>query len=210
MSVSATAPQQITAKLTLADNATFNIAAGSSLAISAGGIGESGGSHSLTKTGAGLLTIGAAGSYSGGTTVANGTLTLTSSGTIGAGPLEVDGQGGNTSLVDLQNSQAVAGLSGTVSGGGSARVNVAAGTSLTVNPASGSSTYGGKLDLVTGAPGGKLIKSGAGTQVLTAAPILESGSSLEIDAGTLRVAATTGTASVGSGVTATFRRRRHA
>ena len=202
ISVSATAPQQITASLTLADNTTFNIATGSSLAIGAGNVRESGGSRSLTKTGAGALTIDTPSSYSGGTIVGNGTLTLTGAGTIGAGPLEVDGLGGNTSLVNLQNSQAVAGLSGTASGGGSARVDVAAGTSLTVSPASGSSTYGGTLDLVTGASGGKLIESGAGTQVLTTAPILETGSSLQISGGTLRIAATTGAAGVGSGVTA--------
>ena len=196
----------IFANLTLADNATFNVAPGNTLLISQSGgsasIAESGGSHGITLTGGGDLTIDRASSYSGTTRVSNGTLTVTATGVIGAGPLEIDGLGGNTSLADLQNSQAVASLSGTVSASGSARVNVAAGTSLTVSPAAGSSTYGGTLDLVTGAPGGKLIKSGAGTQVLSTAPILESGSSLEVSGGTLRIAATTGAASVGGNVTA--------
>ncbi len=92
--VTANSPQKIFANVTLADNATFNIATGSSLLMSVGSIGESG-SHSLTKIGGGILTLDLANSYSGGTIVSNGTLTVTGTGSIGTGGLEVDGADGN-------------------------------------------------------------------------------------------------------------------
>ena len=201
----------IYANLTLADNATFDVAAGNSLVLSVSGAGPAAtigdtGSHSLTKTGPGILTIDRTSTYGGGTIVSDGTLNVTATGSIGsAGPLEVDGLGGNNSVVNLLNtgaSQSVAGLSGSVSGGGTARVSVAANATLTVNQASGTSTFGGTVALAAGSPGAALAKSGGGTQVLTAAPQLGAGSQLAVSEGTLRIAATSGTVSVGTGVTA--------
>ncbi len=105
----------IYAQLILADNATFNVAAGNTLNVSVNGgpttISESGGSHSLTKSGLGTLIVDRASSYTGGTTANNGILTVTAGGSsIGSGPLEVDGPGGNVTTVNLNSSQSVAGL----------------------------------------------------------------------------------------------------
>ncbi|HEV2969271.1 MAG TPA: autotransporter-associated beta strand repeat-containing protein [Pirellulales bacterium] len=200
-----TAPQTIFANLTLAENTSFNTATNTSLLVSVGSIGESGGSHSLTKTGAGLLTIDTPSSYSGGTIVSQGTLTVTGTGSIGTGLLEVDGLAGNVSVVNLQNSQTVTALSGSVSGaGGAATVNVIAGQTLTANQASGSATFAGSVALAAGgspASGAALVKSGGGTEILTAAPQLGNNTALNVSGGTLRINVASGSASVGSGVT---------
>jgi fibronectin-binding autotransporter adhesin len=199
-----TAPQTVFTNLTLAENTTFTTATNTSLLVSVGSIGESG-SHSLTKAGAGLLTIDTPSSYSGGTIVSQGTLTVTGTGSIGTGSLEVDGLAGNVSVVNLQNSQTVTALSGSVSGAaGAATVNVIAGQTLTVNQASGSATFAGSLALAAGgspATGGALVKSGGGTEILTAAPQLGNGTALNVNGGTLRINVASGSASVGSGVT---------
>ena len=201
----------IYADLTLADNTTINVAAGNALVLSSSGgpaaLGESGGSHSLGKTGAGSLTIDRSGTYTGGTFVTNGAVTVSASGAIGSGPLEVDGASGNASSITFLNMsvpQSVAGLTGTVSGG-TARVSVTNGATLSVNQASGTATFAGTLALGSGAgvnTGGTLTKSGSGSQVLTAPPQLGNGAVLNVSDGTLKVAAGSGTVSVGTNVTA--------
>ena len=201
----------IYANLTLADNTTIDVAAGNTLLLSTSGgpttLGESGGSHSLSKTGAGSLTIDRSGTYTGGTFVTNGTVTVSASGAIGSGPLEVDGAAGNAAEIDFLNTtttQSVAGLSGTVSGG-TARVSVVNGATLSVNQASGTATFAGTLALGSGGGvgnGGTFTKTGDGSEVLTAAPQLGNGAVLNVDAGALKIAATSGTASVGTSVTA--------
>ena len=205
VAVTADVQQKIFANLTLADNTTFTIAPSSSLLVSVGNIGESGGSRSLTLVGGGGLTIDTPSSYSGGTDIANGTLTLTGTGTIGSGALAVDGSGGKVSLLDLQNNQTVTALTGSASGGGSSRVKVAAGKTLTVNQTSGTPTiYSGTIALASGAGNSSavLAKTGSGTQELDVAPQLGDNSSLVVDGGTLRLNVTTGAASIGNGVTA--------
>ena len=203
ISVTANTPQKIYANITLADDATFDIATNSSLLMTVGSIGESG-SHSLTKTGGGELTLDLPNSYSGGTIVANGTLTVTGTGSIGVGSLEVDGAAGNAAIINLQNSQAVTGLTGTVAGG-SARVNVTAGKTLTLDQAAGSQTFAGVLALggVGTTNGGAVFtKSGSGTEILTAAPQWGDNTALNVTEGTLRVDAGTGTPTVGAHVVA--------
>ena len=169
--------------LTLADNATFNVAAGSNLTLTNGGagvgLGETGGSRSLTKTGAGTLTIDEVASNSGGTIVSNGTLTVTATGNLGAtGPLEVDGLAGNAAVVNLDNSQSVVGLKGTMSGGGTARVNVASGTTLIVNQPTGTPAFEGTLALGTPGSGAALVKTGSGTLEVDGGLALGNGSSV--------------------------------
>ena len=190
--------------LTLADagGTAFDLAGGTALDVS-GAIGESGGSRGITLAGGGTLTLDSANSFSGGTIVNAGTLTTTTDGALGTGPLSVNSSGGAT-IVNLGGSETLAGLSGNVSGGGSARVNVAAGKTLAVAQSSGNSTFDGTVALAAGpAPhgGAALTLSGSGTEILTSAPALGDYSTLNIS-GTLRVNATTGSPSVGSGVTA--------
>lgn len=75
------------------------------------------GSYTLTKNGAGNLTLGVTNTYSGGTTVNAGTLTTTASGALGAGAVAVSGGtlaiGGNETVATLNN-----GVGGAVTLGG--------------------------------------------------------------------------------------------
>jgi fibronectin-binding autotransporter adhesin len=197
---SSTGNNWIFSNLVLADNATFNVAAGSSVLVSLGNISESGASRGVTKIGAGTLTIDTASTYTGTTSVTAGTLVTTPTGTISAGPLVVSAATGVTSLVSMNNNQTVSSLSGTVSGSGVATVSVASGTTLTVAQSS-DTTFGGKLSLASS--GGTLVKSGSGRLETQGAPTLGSGSAINVTGGTLRFNATSGAATIGTGVIAT-------
>ena len=194
----------IATHLTLADSAgtTFDLASGTSLSVT-GVVSGSGANQSLTLTGGGTLTLGNTNTYSGGTTVAAGTLQATAFGALGSGPLAVNSTGSAT-IVNVTDNQSVGGLSSTISGGGSATIDVAAGKTLSAGPASGSAAFGGALVLAAGSPGAgaAFTKTGAGTEVLTAAPQLGNGSALNVGGGTLQVNVASGAASVGTSVTA--------
>jgi autotransporter-associated beta strand protein len=196
---SLTGNNSIFSNLVLADNATFNIAAGSSVLVSVGNITETGASRSLTKTGAGTLTIDTPSSYTGSTLVSAGTLVTTPTGTLSAGPLVVNAANGVTSLVSLNNNQSVSSLSGADSGSGVATVSVGSGTTLTVAQSS-NTTFDGKLSLASG--GAALVKSGGGSLETRGAPSLGDGGSISVSGGTLRFNVTAGTATVGTGVAA--------
>ncbi len=166
--------------LTLADpslTTTFNIASDGSLDV-AGPINQSGGAQQIVLTGGGTLSLdNGTNSYSGGTTVNNGTLILTpSSGTatLGSGPLAING---SSSVVNSNTTLTVGSLSGT--GGG--QLNVAASTTLTVNQSS-SSTFNGTLTL----NGGLVLANASGnTLTISGSPTLGSGSSITVNSGTL-------------------------
>jgi fibronectin-binding autotransporter adhesin len=192
--------QSIFSGLTLADATTFNIASGSSLLLSIGNVGESGGSQSLTKVGGGMLTIDVPSGYTGTTTVAAGTLQTTPTGTIGMGPLVVNTAGGINSLLSLNNDQTVSSLAGTVAGGGTAHVSVASGTTLTVAQ-SGNTMFAGTLALSGAAAA--ISKSGNGALELDGAPTFAAGSAILVSGGALRFNVASGAATVGTGVTAT-------
>jgi len=93
------------------DNLNVGIQLNSNLSVSTGtnytlrmtkAVSESGGSRSLSKSGAGTFVLRAANSYSGGTTVSAGTLMVDSAGTLGAGNVFVNG-----GVLDLQNAGGV-------------------------------------------------------------------------------------------------------
>lgn len=197
---SVTGNNSIFSNLVLNDNTTFNVSAGSSVLVSLGSISEAGASRSITKTGAGTLTIDTPSTYTGSTLVTGGTLLTTPTGTISTGPLVVSAATGITSLADFNNNQTVSSLSGTVSGSGSATVRVASGTTLTVNQAS-NTTFSGAISLASG--GGTLLKSGTGVLETDGAPTLGGTSAIQVSGGTLRFNVTSGAATVGSGVVAT-------
>jgi autotransporter-associated beta strand protein len=188
-----TALQQIQAKLVLADDATFDIAQGSSLLISVGGIGETGGSQtvhrSITLTGGGTLTIAAPSSYTGTTTVNAGTLAFTGAGTIGTGPLAINADDGIASAVSFGSSQSLPSLTVVTNGTGLAGVGVASGA--TVSIPSGTTSIQGTFR-----------KTDSGTFAISGSSALADGSALLITGGTLRFNITSGSATIGSGVTA--------
>lgn len=128
------------------------------------------GTMTLTKVGTGLQTLSGVNTYTGATNIENGTLQIaggadrlptTTAVTLGAaatgGVLDLNGQ-----------NQTVAGLS-TAGAGVSRVVNSGGGTpNLTVNLATGTSTFGGILGNAA-QNGFNLVKNGAGTLLLSSA-----------------------------------------
>ncbi len=90
----------ISTAIILADPLTASVTtATGSLAIN-GAISETGGARTLTKSGAGVLSLGAANMYTGGTILSNGTLILNHVSALGAGTLTI---GNNTNNPYLSN-----------------------------------------------------------------------------------------------------------
>ena len=83
----------IDAPVVLGDDLNVTAAGGTSLTIS-GGIGQSDGSHALTLSGDGSLTLSGSDSYGGGTTVVGGTLIVTNSSALPSGMALAVGAGG--------------------------------------------------------------------------------------------------------------------
>jgi outer membrane autotransporter protein len=131
----------------------------------ASGISGTGG---LTKTGAGTLTLTNANSYTGETTISNGTLKLAGAGTL-AGATGVSLTGGSA-VFDLStgSSQSVAHLSGV------AGSLVALGANTLTLTDNTSQTFSGSL---TGTGGG-LVKQGTGTLTLSGASTYTGGTAL--------------------------------
>jgi fibronectin-binding autotransporter adhesin len=165
-----------TGAVTLTGNRVINATGTTSTATVGGIIGDGGNGYSLTKggTGLGTLILSGANTYSGGTTVSSGTLTVTSTGTLGAttGGLTVSNPntGAGTAVVlNLNSAQTVGSLSGTIATPSSltntATINLlgSSTTVLTVNQSSNTS-YAGVLASVGG-----LTKTGSGTLTLTGA-----------------------------------------
>jgi autotransporter-associated beta strand protein len=206
------AQQFIDAPLTLADanGTTFNVGANSTLLVSVNGIGQSSAGMTLTKTGTGTLTLDATSTYTGTTTVHGGTLRTSPSGSISSSAV-LDATGNVSSTLRIGNSQTLSSLTTlTDAGTGVATLEVASAVatpgSLTFSPpAAGTTTFVGnvQLDSVSG-NGGSLIKAGdsGSTLVLHGPTSFRQNSSLHVNFGTLRVAAS-GTTTVSTGVTAT-------
>ncbi|MBS0631961.1 MAG: autotransporter-associated beta strand repeat-containing protein [Verrucomicrobia bacterium] len=136
----------------LSNSTTLTLNEGSSTNDSYSGAITGGGS--VIKTGAGSMNLKGTNSYTGGTTVNAGTLTVSTGASLGTGALTV-----NAGTLNLSNaSQTVGALGGT---GGT--VNLGSGHTLTTN-ASTSSSFAGTL-----AGSGNFTKAGAGTLTLTGA-----------------------------------------
>ena len=163
---------------TLTGGAASSVVYGSNL--SGTFAGTIGGSLAVAKSGASTLTLSGANSYTGGTAVSGGTLATTASGSLGAssGSLSINSVDGGATVLNLGNNQTVGSLSGTVSGSGSTAIlNIAAGSTLTVNQSAPTSFGGATVN------SGTLDKAGTGS--LRVGPIdgsgtviVEAGSSL--------------------------------
>jgi fibronectin-binding autotransporter adhesin len=121
-----------------------------------------GGATSLGKSGFGTWIITGANTYTGGTNVAAGTLTVNSGGTLGASAsgLEVDNFSSTNTILNLNVDQTVGYLQGSP-GTGTATINIASGKTLTVNQST-NTTYSGVI-----ASAGSFTKSGTGTLTLS-------------------------------------------
>jgi fibronectin-binding autotransporter adhesin len=133
--------------LSLSANSTFTVNAGSTSSIG----NTISGAFSLTKAGAGGLTLSGINNYTGTTSVTAGILTVSSGGTLGTGLLNVSG---GASVV-LNSSSTVSNLAG------SGVISIAAGKALTIAPTGGFSFFGGALSGT-----GALVKSGNGETIL--------------------------------------------
>ncbi len=163
---------------------TFNIDGGSSSSLEiTGSISESPAGQQIVLTGGGTLTLdNGTNSYSGGTTVNSGTLTLDpASGPatpLGSGPLAING---STSIVNVNPQNAATVTVGSLSGTGGGQLNVASTATLTVNQST-SSTFNGTLSL----NGGLVLANASGnTLTISGAPTLGTSSSITVNSGTL-------------------------
>jgi len=168
---------------------------------------NAGNTGGLTKTGTGTLTLSAANGFSGITTVSAGTLTLNN--TLALQNSALDTTSAGTVTLSGPTTLTLGGLSGATGNLSSTSPVISSGfigtvTDLTLNPITGASyTYGGEI----GNGGMNLIKTGAGTQILSGANTYTG--TTTINAGTLTIGSggslngTTGTALTFSG-TGTF------
>ncbi len=147
------------------------------------------GKLSLSKVGTGTTSISGINTYTGGTTVSNGTLATVSGGVLGPGALTISAANGILPLVSIGGSQTINSLMTSSAGTGQSLLNIAAGDTLTSN---GALTNTGTLVFGTG---------GTGTLLINTVPTLNTGSSIQINSGKLEFAATSGTATIQSNVT---------
>jgi outer membrane autotransporter protein len=166
--------------ITLTGNAALSVTGGS--VQQNGAIGESGGSQSLTKTGAGTLQLTATNNYSGGTAIQGGVLDMAAANALGSGAVQVAVGAGlrmsnaatlatqavtNQGRVDMSN-VAIGTAIGSLSGSGDVLLG---GRTLTLGGLNANDAIGGVIQDggVAGGTGGSLVKTGTGTLTLTGA-----------------------------------------
>ncbi|OJX82490.1 autotransporter domain-containing protein [Mesorhizobium sp. 65-26] len=132
-------------------------------------IGETGGAATLAKFGSGTLTLNGANTYTGGTSLYQGTLSLGNDNALGTGALAAY----NGTVIDLQNG---------VNIGNDLVIDV----SQTINVSTGTGTYSGQISEFDDPS--TIVKTGAGTLVLTNNDN-SFGSGADIKEGTLQVTA---------------------
>ncbi len=112
-------------------------------------------SLSIVENGPGNWVLSGPNTYTGGTTVNQGTLTVTATGTLGSStsPLTIStAANGISAVVNINGSQSVGTLSGTILGGNTTgTLNIAAGSTLHVNQAA-SADFGATLNIAAGTP----------------------------------------------------------
>ena len=123
------------------------------------------GTGSFTQAGAGTTTLNVANTFSGTTTVSAGVLELTNALALQNSAIVTTGAG--TVTFTGFTTPTFGGLSGASGDLGTVIPGFGSSTTLTVNPLAGSVTYGGVIS--DGAGGLTLLKTGAGTQILTGA-----------------------------------------
>ena len=146
-------------------------------ALTASGV-ISGASGSLAKTGTGTLTLGGANTYSGGTTISAGTLSVATDGNLGAASAGLTFNGGT-----LANSAAISSARNVALLAGGGTVQTGADLSLT--------------GVVSGS--GQLTKTGSGK--LTLSNTNTYGGGTQVDTGTLAISSDTNLGAAAGGLT---------
>src|SRR6185312_5215193 len=150
----------------IAGDPTFSVPAGSTVTVSAP-ITDGGSAGTLELSGGGTVVLTATNTYTGATTVSAGVLALTGTGSIAT-----------SSGVALTSAVSNFDISGTTAGAtvltltGVVGSTVSLGSqTLTVAVGSGADTFSGSIQDggLSGGGGGSLVKSGAGTLLLTQA-----------------------------------------
>ena len=158
-----------------------------------GPIGESNSvSHqAIVLTGGGTLQLdSSANSYSGGTTIVNGTLQTGSDGNggfgnFGTGSLALNPGNGQTATLNVQNPLTINNLSETPGAAGAAQIDIASYASLTVNQTAPGSFAG----TVAVNSYGSLTMQGSSTLAISGKPTFYANSSLTVTSGTLSITA---------------------
>ncbi len=196
--------------LSLGGDAAMNINGAGSLVITSIVV-NNGGARSLTKSGTGELVLSGANTYSGGTTLSAGTLTLGNNSALGTGSFTINGgtlagTGGSRTIannITVGNDFTIGGSSaltfnGTINLGGATRT-------ITVNNTA-ATTFAGSVTEpwysgLTKAGSGELILSGNNT---FSAPVTVSGGTLTLAHSNALGAAGTWNNTVASGATLAF------
>lgn len=164
---------------------TFSIASGATLDIAGQMIDGATSGQQITLSGGGTLQIdNANNTFSGGTTVQNGTLQISSTGTLGSGPLTFNPvQSTDSAIVTVQNSIQINNLSQSAEGGGSAQLNIAPSMNVTLNQTA-SASFGGVVSLGAGSTLA-VQQNSANVLTIGAAPSFGKSSTLAIKSGTV-------------------------
>jgi autotransporter-associated beta strand protein len=158
------------------------------------------GSGSVIKAGNGFLSLAAGNTYTGGTFVNGGVVNTGSLGSPNSAVIVDATSNGTTALVlggqGANPTQWASSLSGSVGSGGAAVLSIGPNDTFTVNQAT-NTTFAGSLQ-----NSGNFIKTGAGTLETDGAPTWSNNSTIQVSGGTLTFNLTSGTPTVGTGVTA--------
>ena len=127
---------------------------------------DGGAGGGLTMSGSGILLLTQAQNYAGATTISNGTLALTGTGSVASSSgVTLSAAGTTFDVSDTTSGTTVQSLQSSIA---NTTVDIGAET-LTVNVANGTDTFAGVITDggISGASGGGVTKMGAGTLVLT-------------------------------------------
>jgi autotransporter-associated beta strand protein len=168
LTVGGTVAMTFNGAVTLTGNRTLTTN-NAALTTIAGSIGQSGGARSLTKAGSGELLLQAANTYSGGTVLSTGTLTLGNNSALGTGTLTINSGTikAGASSITLANALSLAG-NFTVAGTNALTFSGAAtltGARTVTTTNSALTTFSGNIGQSSSGLG--LTKAGAGTLVLS-------------------------------------------
>jgi fibronectin-binding autotransporter adhesin len=177
---------------------------------------DGGSSGGFTKAGSGTLTLSAANTYSGDTTISAGTLKLDAAGAIPNSPNIIVGSGGTLDVSTKTVAMALSGqkLKASATGANTGTINLAASHGLTLDATAGQglefTAYGGSTaPLTLSGSGGNLVLNSAPIKVTTTSALAAGPYTLIAHGGSATVNGTPGTFSTGgsglaSGATGTL------